>query len=185
MGIGEAIGGYMQYKAASESAKVQKNALNFQKERYQHWKDIYGPLQEDLGTYYKNLTGETLSNNEVQKIQMELQQANEQTSNMLAAKGISGSGVEASLLNDNTFKADMLKAQAVATADSRAMAQKTSFLNAGLGLETSIAGSMNNAGANYSNSLLGEGKAESNMWGGFGKAVDGAFGFYKGIGSAQ
>jgi len=44
---------------------------------YQKWKSIYGPLQEDLGTYYKNLTGTQLSNREVIRIQDASQKAKE------------------------------------------------------------------------------------------------------------
>jgi len=177
----------MQYKAAKQAAAVQKEALEFQKERYAKWQSIYGPLQEDLSTYYKNLTGKSISNEEVQKIQMELQKANEQTSASLAARGISGSGVEASLLNSNEFNADMLKAQSIATGDQKAAALKSGFLNAGMGLESNAASAVSNTSANYSNAINGQGRALGNMWTAIGNTVDGAFGYLstKNIGSAR
>lgn len=101
-------------------------------QEYQKWKAIYGPMQEDLGTYYSNLTGETLSNNEVERIQVASQNSRDQITQSMAQSGRANSGLEAELLAQNSYGAELAKAQSRSTADARAIDAKTNFLNMGL-----------------------------------------------------
>lgn len=120
-------------QASQASTAMTKEQLDFDKQRYADWKAVYGPLQEDLGTYYKNLTGSTLSAKHVESIQMESQLAQQQIDQTLAQRGISGGGLEASLTNQNIFGTSMQKATARASGDQMANEQKLNFLNLGLG----------------------------------------------------
>jgi len=144
-------------QAASQSAATSQQSLamtqaqlDFQKDQYYEWKDIYGDLQEDLGTYYKNLTGETLAASQIEAIQAESQGAQTQIDKNLAQRGISGSGLEASLASQNIFQTSQSKAIARSSADELANQKKMGFLGLGLGQGTEMLGinaSVANAGA--------------------------------------
>lgn len=120
-------------QASQASTAMTKEQLAFDKQRYADWKAVYGPLQEDLGTYYKNLTGGELSAKHIESIQMESQLAQQQIDQSLAQRGISGGGLEASLTNQNIFSTSMQKAAARASGDQMANEQKMNFLNLGIG----------------------------------------------------
>lgn len=139
--------------ASAASTAMTKEQLDFDKQRYEDWKAIYGPLQEDLGTYYKNLTGSTLSAKHVESIQMESQLAQQQIDQTLAQRGISGGGLEASLTSQNTFGAGMQKAAARASGDQMANEQKMNFLNLGLGQGAQISNNMAQTSASAASGL--------------------------------
>ena len=121
-------------------------AENFQLEQYDKWQSIYGSLQEDLGTYYKNLTGATLAAPKLQAIQEEAQKAQKQTDIALAQRGLTGGGLEAQALMQNQFGTAMQKANVRATADQAAAEQKLGFLGVGLGQGAQMLGNLANVG---------------------------------------
>ncbi len=164
MGVGAAtlgsavIGGFTSMNASSQAARasaqataVQREQLDFQRERYDDWKQVYGVLQEDLGTYYKNLTGESLSNKNREAIQLAGQEANSKISKTLAQRGISGSGMEAQLLSMNDYNTELKKATVTANADELANQEKMNFLRLGINQGGQIAGQMGNTSNNMAN----------------------------------
>ena len=145
-------------KAADRSYELTKEELDFQKEQYADWKSIYGPLQEDLGTYFKNLNGGTLSAPHIQAIQAESQKAQEQINQQLAQRGLSGGGLEAKLLNQNIFSAGMQKAAARASGETLAAQQKLGFIGLGLGQGSQMLGNtaqVSSSGASSQSSISG------------------------------
>jgi len=156
MGFG-GDGGYGAQSAAQAelSYKISKEQLDFQKAQYDDWKSIYGPLQEDLGTYFKNLTGDAMAAKQITEIQAGAQAAQQQVDQQLAQRGISGSGLEASLLQSNAFSTEMAKANVRANADTMAAQQQMGFLGLGLGqgnsMLSNIANTANSAAANQAN----------------------------------
>lgn len=145
-------------QAAEKSYGLTKEELDFQKEQYADWKAIYGPLQEDLGTYFKNLNGGTLSAPHIQAIQAESQKAQEQINQQLAQRGLSGSGLEASLTRQNIFSAGMQKAAARASGETLAVQQKQGFIGLGLGQGSAMLGNtaqVSSSGANSQSSISG------------------------------
>ncbi len=200
--MGDVLGGFTDFvgltdyegeEAAREQAATQsdrsyaltKEEIEFQREQYADWKAIYGPLQEDLGTYFKNLSGDKLAAKQVEAIQLEGQKAQQQTDVALAQRGLTGSGIEAQALMQNQFGTSMQKASARASADELAAQQKMGFLGLGLGQGTQMLGinaGVSNTGAqiagNLSSSALGIGAelsktnvgAATNLFGGAMKA---------------
>jgi len=131
-------------KEASNSLARSQESKDFQMKQYSDWKDIYGPIQESVGDYYKNLTGASISNQEVEQIQASSQEAMDRMNEQLAQRGMTGSGIEASMANQNIYSAEMQKAQSRSTADQRAADAKSNFLAMGLGQGQSLINSMNN-----------------------------------------
>ena len=115
-------------KQADRSYGLTKEELAFQRQQYEDWKSIYGPLQEDLGTYFKNLTGETLSQRDLVEIQKASQEAQEAMDKQLAQRGLAQSGLQAESIMRNQLQTSQLKANARATAEERAAQQITELL---------------------------------------------------------
>lgn len=127
-------------KQADRSYGLTKDQLEFQKSQYNDWKNIYGPLQEDLGTYFKNLTGDKLAAQQIEAIQRESQQAQTNVDQQLAQRGLSQSGLQAEAIMRNQLTSSMAKANARANSDQLAANQKIGFLGLGLGQGTNMLG---------------------------------------------
>lgn len=120
--------------------KFTEDEITFQREQYADWKKIYGPLQEDLGTYFKNITGDAIAAKQITQIQAGSQVAQRQTDQALAQRGISNSGLAAATLSQNIYNTEMQKANVRASADDFANQQKAGFLGLGLGQGTQMLG---------------------------------------------
>lgn len=131
--------------AQAESAALTKEQIAFQREQYEDWKGIYGPLQEDLGTYFKNITGNTIAAEQLTQIQRESQAAQQQIDQQFAQRGLGGSGLEAAALTQNIFGTAQQKAQVRASADEQAMNKKMGFLGLGMGQGSNMLGNINQA----------------------------------------
>jgi hypothetical protein len=143
-------------KAASDrSYALTKEQLDFQRKQYDDWKNIYGPLQEDLGTYFKNLNGDNLAAKQIEAIQRESQQAQTNVDQQLAQRGLSQSGLTAEALMRNQATASMAKANVRANADQLAAQQKMGFLGLGLGQGTQMLGINANVSNNGASSAIG------------------------------
>ena len=153
---GEAADRKQAKEQADRSYGLTKTQLDFQKAQYDDWKSIYGPLQEDLGTYFKNLTGNNLTSQHLEAIQLESQKAQTNIDAALAQRGLSQSGLEAQALMQNQFSAASQKANIRANADQLANQQKMGFLGLGLGQGTQMLGinaQVSNNGASNSASM--------------------------------
>lgn len=153
-------------ESAAYAREVADTELSFQREQYDAWKDIYGDLQEDLGTYYKNLNGNNLSAKQIEAIQLESQLAQDTIDTQLSQRGLQGSGLEAEALMRNTFATSGAKAEARSNADQLANEQKMQFLGLGLGQGTQMLGTMAgvsatgaNIAGNFANTALGNSTA--------------------------
>ena len=185
----------MAGRQADRSYGLTKEQLAFQKSQYDDWKNIYGPLQEDLGTYYKNLTGDKLATQKIEAIQKESQTAQTNVDQQLAQRGLSQSGLQAEAIMRNQATSSMAKANARANADQLAANQKMGFLGLGLGqgaqmlgINANVAnqgassaigamgvyGGMSNANLNARTTLSLTNQNTTNEWAG---AVVKAFGF--------
>jgi len=137
---GEAAARQQSQQQADRSYGLTKEQIKFQRDQYNDWKSIYGPLQEDLGTYFKNLTGNKLAAQHIEAIQLESQKAQTNVDAALAQRGLSQSGLEAQALMQNQFSAASQKANIRANADQLANQQKMGFLGLGLGQGTQMLG---------------------------------------------
>jgi len=163
--------------AAAASARVQREQLAFEREQYNDWKDIYGPLQEDLGTYYKNLTGQTLSDREVEQIQLAGQRADDKIQATLAQRGLTGSGLDAELTSQNIYKTEIEKARSRANADETANLKKMQFLSLGLGQGQGIMNQMGNTSRAASSAIMQGGAQQASIIGNATNNLQGIVGY--------
>jgi len=147
---------------ANRAYNISKEEIKFQREQYNDWKNIYGPLQEDLGTYFKNLTGDAKAAQQIVAIQAESQRAQNQIDTQLAQRGLDQSGMQAELLNNNLYATAMSKANARANADTQAAQEKMGFLGIGLGQGTQ----MLSINAQASGSAINSATSIAGMWSG-------------------
>ncbi len=114
--------------------KYNKEAYDTHIAEYERMRNIYGPLQEDIGTYYRNLTGASLSNDRVAKIQKAYQKSQDDVRKKLAQSGRSTSGVQDELLAGISFNNEMGKATARMTAETDAIKMKEGYVNSQVAL---------------------------------------------------
>lgn len=154
-------------KAAKDSDRAYTMAtdeIDFQRKQYDDWKSIYGPLQEDIGTYFKNITGGKIAAHQIQNIQQEYQAAQQNVDTQLAQRGLTNSGLAAQTLVSNNMQAAQAKATARTNADTMAQQQKMGFLGLGLGQGTSMLGINAQASNTGVNSSLGSMSNYTNMY---------------------
>lgn len=132
------VGGVMQKNSADKATKQASQAsaeqLAFEREQYDDWQEIYGPLQENLADYYTNLTPEFYEAVGLQNYQQELQNAQSTIRERIAQSGLTNrSGVEQSLLAQSEIEAAESRASIRSEAERQTAEDKTRFLQIGLG----------------------------------------------------
>lgn len=163
--------------AADKAAGSQQAQLDFQMQQYNDWKDIYGPMQEDIADYWKNVNGREMVAQEVQQVQMAQQEANTRIKETMAQRGISGSGLEAGLTNQNIFNTEIQKAMIRNTADERKIAGQTGLLSLGLSQGSQISAQMSGTSSALANTMYNAGAAQSNIITGATDTLGGVVGY--------
>lgn len=152
-GITDAIGltntkGEKQAAAAAASATAAgqamsqaqidfaKEQLQFQKDQYKDFTDVYGDLQTNLSAYFKTLTPEKVTSLGLENQQKEFQAADTAIKRDFAQRGLSNSGEELQATTENTIANSVARAGIRANADNNVVAAKEAFLGIGLGQGT-------------------------------------------------
>lgn len=144
---------YMSAKSSSKSADkalasadassalqydISMQQLEFQQQRYSDWENIFGPVQENLSRYYKNLSSDSIASLGIQNIEQSYVQSRQNLDTQLAKRGISNSGATAAGLTSLENTRMLGKAEARTNAPQQAAQQQLGFLNAGLGLQSGL-----------------------------------------------
>lgn len=120
-------------KASKLAAQSEANALAFSKEQYNDWKAIFGPLQDNLASYYNSLTPSRIEAQGKQAIELERDQWLSRIEEDFAARGLADSALASSAVTDVERQVATAKADVAATAPEKAAQQKLSFLSLGYG----------------------------------------------------
>lgn len=143
--------------AASEAAQMQNEAslaqLEFQKQQYSDWENIFGPIQENLSSYYKSMRPETLSAIGIQNIEQSYNQSKKALDTGLAQRGLTGSGQQAASLTQLETSKTLAKAEVRTNAQQQVAQQQLGFLSAGLGLQSNLQQGISGAYTNQMNAL--------------------------------
>ena len=145
--ISTVANGYMAKKAGDRAEDQNNKALAlgdrelaFEEERwaeeqarYEEWKAIYGPIEENLGEFYSNLTPETYTAAGLEFNQVELDKANTQALETFAQRGLSSSGLTASTEQQSSRTAAENKAKIRFEAPFKVAKEKSDFLSQGNG----------------------------------------------------
>ena len=132
------IGGVVASKSAKDATKSaekqSKDALAFEREKYDEWNEVYGPIQDNLADYYNNVTPEYYEAIGLEAFQQEQQTAMTRLDESLAQRGIDpSSGIQASLTAQSELEGAEGRAGIRRDAPRMAAQDKQSFLQIGLG----------------------------------------------------
>ncbi len=153
----QAAGAYLAADSAGDSSdnanKATKDSQEFEKQKYKDWQDVYGPIQKNLGNYYNTLTPDTYAARGLQEFKKSNTAELEKINTTLAQKGLLNSGTEAAVVLASGLNAAEKKAEIRSTADEVVQAEKSRFLQIGLG---------QNPGASYSQVLANQATQANN-----------------------
>lgn len=138
----------LQYDASSEQ-------LAFSKQQYDDWQSIYGPIQDNLSSYYKNLSSDTVASLGIQNIEKEYNRSSQLLEQTLAKRGITNSGATTQGVTQLESARMLGRAEVQANAPMVAAQQKQGFLSIGLGAQQQAISGINNAYGNQV-SVLGQ-----------------------------
>ena len=149
--------------ASKQAAKLQYKAsmaqLDFTKQQYADWQGIFGPIEQNLSSYYKNLSSDTFAALGIQNIEQEYTRSREQLDTAMAKRGITDSGANAAGLTELETGRMLGRAQARAQAPTQVANQQLGFLSVGLGQQAQLQNGINNA---YSNQISTLGQQATN-----------------------
>lgn len=155
--VGSAVVGGLSSASASGNAADAANAstaasaaasaaqLEFSKEQYADWEKVYGPIQDNLSAYYKDLTPATIEAAGIQNINQQYAQANKSITQSLAQRGISSSGLEGQAIVDLAQKQAQDTANLKIQAPMMAAQEKMKFLSLGMGQGANAVAGVQNA----------------------------------------
>ena len=164
----------LQYETSMEQ-------LNFQKEQYADWENIFGPIQDNLSSYYKNLSADSVASLGIQNIEQSYTQSRQNLDTQLAKRGITNSGATAAGLTSLENTRMLGKAEVRSTAEQTVAQQQLGFLSAGLGLQSGLQQGVSNAYSNQANILGQQSTVDTNSANNYSNQAAQA---YSGIGSS-
>lgn len=138
----------LQYEASSEQ-------LAFSKQQYDDWQNIFGPIQDNLSSYYKNLSSDSVASLGIQNIEKEYARSSQLLDQSLAKRGITNSGATTQGMTQLESARMLGRAEVQANAPMVAAQQQQGFLSIGLGVQQQATAGINSAYGNQI-SLLGQ-----------------------------
>lgn len=173
------------YASADAASKLEFETsmaqLDFQKEQYADWENIFGPIQDNLSSYYKNLSADSVASLGIQNIEQSYVQSRQNLDTQLAKRGITNSGATAAGLTSLENTRMLGKAEVRSTAEQTVAQQQLGFLSAGLGLQSGLQQGVSNAYSNQANILGQQSTAATNSANNYSNQAAQA---YSGIGSS-
>lgn len=160
--VGAVTGKTAADKAAAAAKSGQDAATDFARQQYEDWQAIYGPLQQNLSSYYSNLTPAYYEATGFEAYQQEWQAAEAETEMDLAQHGLSNSGIATLLKSQANLNRATTRAQIRRDAPSQVAAQQQGFLT--IGMQDNAAENMQqtlNSNAQNSNTLASQSAAAS------------------------
>lgn len=138
-GIGGAlISSSASKSAANKAANSASNELAFNQAQYDRWQEVFGPIQDNLSEYYQSLTPDYYEAAGLQAFEKERQAQMTTLNEQLAQRGLTGSGLEATLNRENAIDTAQQRAAIRVDAPAKAAAEKLNFLQVGMGQQSSI-----------------------------------------------
>ncbi len=125
-------------KSADKATKAQSEAsaaqLEFEREQYDDWKELYGPIEQNLATYYQGVTPETYAAVGLETYNEEYQKSVERMNEQFAQRGIlPSSGIASSLAAQGELQAAETRSGIRSQSEQQAINDKTNFLQIGMG----------------------------------------------------
>ena len=177
--VGGAMSSHSAGKAADKAAKANDEAVAFERQRYADWQEVYGPMQDNLASYYENVSPDYYAAIGLETFEEQYQTGLQRMEETFAQRGIdTSSGIALSLASQGELNAAETRAQIRRDAPRQAIEDKTRFLQIGLGqnpassLSNTLANQASNmqTTSNYAQQAAGE--AVGSAISATGKAID-------------
>lgn len=131
--VGSVISSRSASKAASAASDASDAQIAFAQEQYDDWQATYGSIQSNLAGYYGSLTSDYFETQGLQAVQQEYATARDSINQSLAQRGITDSGVAASIERDTNISEAEAKATVREQAPVQAAEAQLGFLQVGMG----------------------------------------------------
>ena len=164
----------LQYEASMEQ-------LAFSQQQYEDWQSIFGPVQQNLASYYKNLSPDTVASLGLQNLEQEHTRSTQLLDQALARRGITNSGATEAGLTQLEQTRMLGRAQVRNDASNIVAQQQANFLNIGMGQQSQLQEGINNA---YTQQMNVHGQAYANQMGLASQQNDLAYKAATGVGSS-
>lgn len=175
--VGGIVGGVMGAKGASDASKAAAKAsdaeLQFNQQRYDDWKAVFGPVQDNLSAYYSNLTPAYYEAVGLEAFELENNRALEGINTMLAQRGITDSGIAAQFKQEAALEAASARANIRRQAPVQAAGDQQAFLALGMGSNPadSVANTLGRNAASARNSANAAASSQADTFSNLTKSV--------------
>ena len=126
-------------KATDASSAANAAALDFQKQQYQDWQDTFGPIQDNLSKYYQNISPDYFEATGLTNFMTERAAQIKQLDTTLAQRGLSNSGLAATMKRETAINTAEQRATIRTNASTQAAAAQSNFLQIGVSTNPSAA----------------------------------------------
>lgn len=160
--VGMVTGQTAADKAVAAASSAQDSATDFARQQYEDWQAIYGPIQQNLSSYYSNLTPAYYEATGFEAYQKEWQAAEDETEMDLAQHGLGSSGIASLLKSQANLNKATSRAKIRRDAPAKVAAQQQNFLT--IGMQDNAAENMQqtlNSNAQNANTLASQSSAVS------------------------
>jgi len=131
--VGGLLSNNSSKKAKKRAARAAASEQALAQEQYDDWKEVYGPIQDNLGEYYAGLTPDQYEVTGIQAIEEQKAAGLKQLNERLAQRGISDSSIAAAAEMNIELDTIQDKATVRATSEQAVAEQQMNFLQVGLG----------------------------------------------------
>ena len=179
--VGAVAGGVISSQASSKASKraadAQDAQLSFDMERYDDWQNIFGGLQENLSNYYNSISPDYYVAAGLEAFEKEREAQMGKLNETLAQRGLSNSGLAATVATENAISSAEARASIRREAPRQAREDQSRFLQIGMGQNpgSSISSTLGNIATNAqtqaNQASLAAGQAVSSAVSSTGKAV--------------
>ena len=167
--------------SAALQYEVSMEQLEFNKQQYDDWQSIFGPVQQNLASYYKNLSPDTVASLGLQNLEHEYTRSAQLLDQALAIRGITNSGATEAGLTQLEQTRMLGRAQVRNDASNIVAQQQANFLNIGMGQQSQLQQGINNA---YTQQMNVHGQAYANQMSLASQQNDLAYKAASGVGSS-
>lgn len=153
-----AVGGaVISSKGAKSAAKTAANAqnaqLDFDRQRYDDWNNVFGGLQDNLANYYNSVSPDYYVAAGLEAFEKEREAQMTRLNETLAQRGLQNSGIAATVGREDAISSAEARASIRREAPRQAMEDKSRFLQIGMGQNpaSSVSSTLGNISQNANN----------------------------------
>ena len=125
-------------EAAGDAAgAAELEQVAFAKERYEDWKEVFGPIQDNLSAYYQSLSPAYFAARGIESFEEEQEKALTRINERFAQLGLEDSGIAAAVEVQAELAGAEERARIRADAPSQVAAEQSDFLRIGIASDPS------------------------------------------------